>query len=359
MYYCLMILSICLIVRDEEATLARCLDCIKDLADELIVVDTGSVDSSVEIARRYTDKVYFFEWINDFSAARNFSFSKATGDFVMWLDADDVITADNVKRLAELKARDDFDVAFVKYAAAFDGDVPTMEYYRERVVRRSLNLQWEGEVHEAIVPVGRVIYSEARIDHRKVKANPPMRNLQIFQQLIASGKTLDERQKFYYGRELFYNGMYLECIAVLKDFLKGGGWIENKIEACRTICRAYQNSGMEEEAVKAIFDAFLLAPPRAEDCCILGEYFERKNCVRSAIYWYQSAILLPEELEGGGFVNHDFSTFIPAIRLCVLFDALGDTERAVYYNELAGKFKPNNASYMYNLEYFKNKLSKG
>ena len=218
MYYCLMTLSICMIVRDEEATLARCLDCVKNLADEIIVVDTGSVDKSVEIARRYTDNVHFFEWCDDFSAARNFSFSKATGDLLMWLDADDVITADNVNKLAELKTRDDFDVAFVKYAAAFDGDVPTMEYYRERVVRRSLNLRWQGEVHEAIAPVGRLIYSDARIDHRKVKANPPMRNLLIFQKLISSGKALDERQKFYYGRELFFSGMYLESIAVLNDF---------------------------------------------------------------------------------------------------------------------------------------------
>ncbi|MDE7301462.1 MAG: glycosyltransferase family 2 protein, partial [Clostridia bacterium] len=232
-----MILSICMIVKDEEATLARCLDCVKNLADELIIVDTGSVDKSVEIARRYTDKVYFFDWCDDFAAARNFSFSMATGDYVMWLDADDVITDDNVEKLSELKQRDDFDVAFVKYAAAFDGDVPIMEYYRERVVRRALNLQWEGAVHEAIVPIGRVIYSDARIDHRKVKANPPMRNLRIFQKLIASGNLLDERQKFYYGRELFYSGMYLESIAVLNDFLKGDGWVENKIEACRTICR--------------------------------------------------------------------------------------------------------------------------
>ena len=67
-------LSLCLIVKDEEKTLAECLTSVKDCVDEIIVVDTGSTDKTVEIAKRFTDKVYFFEWVYDFSKARNFSF---------------------------------------------------------------------------------------------------------------------------------------------------------------------------------------------------------------------------------------------------------------------------------------------
>ena len=86
-----MTLGICMIVRDEEETLVRCLDGIKDIADEIVIVDTGSRDSTRDIAARYTDRVYDFVWCDDFSAARNFSFSLATTDYVMWLDADDVV----------------------------------------------------------------------------------------------------------------------------------------------------------------------------------------------------------------------------------------------------------------------------
>ena len=80
-----------MIVRDEEKVLLRCLESLRGEADELIIVDTGSRDKTAEIARKYTDRVYFFPWIDDFSAARNFAFSKASGDYLMWLDADDLI----------------------------------------------------------------------------------------------------------------------------------------------------------------------------------------------------------------------------------------------------------------------------
>ena len=85
-------LSLCMIVKNEEAVLSRCLESIKDAVDEIIIVDTGSSDATKEIAKKYTDLVYDFKWINNFSAARNFSFSKASKDYIIWLDADDVIT---------------------------------------------------------------------------------------------------------------------------------------------------------------------------------------------------------------------------------------------------------------------------
>ena len=70
--------SLCMIVKNEEAVLDRCLSSIADLMDEIIIVDTGSTDGTKEIAGRYTDRIYDFPWKNDFSAARNFSFSRAT-----------------------------------------------------------------------------------------------------------------------------------------------------------------------------------------------------------------------------------------------------------------------------------------
>lgn len=353
-----MTLSVCMIVKDEEQTLARCLDCVLPFADEIVVVDTGSSDKTVDIAKSFTENVYHFEWCDDFSAARNFSFSKAACDYIMWIDADDVITEENAVKIADLKSVE-FDTAFIKYAASFDGGKPSFVYYRERIFRRLSRPKWEGEVHECVAPAGKIIYSDACIYHKKLKSNPAARNLRIYQGLISRGRKLTGRQQFYYGRELYFNALYLECIAVLNDFLSGEGWVENKIEACRTLYYAYMAIGQTAEAVNCILKSFTFAVPRAQDCCLLAGYFESKGVVEEAIYWYKHALNSEEDLKSGGFMNTDYLTFIPAIRLCVLYDGLGNYALASHYNDIAGECKPDNPAYLYNKNYFRTKLNEG
>ncbi|MCY2907094.1 glycosyltransferase family 2 protein [Bacillus anthracis] len=82
-------LSACLIVKNEEEMLGKCLESLRRVIEEIIVVDTGSTDSTKEIARQFTDKVYDFEWMNDFSEARNFAASKANGEWIIAIDADE------------------------------------------------------------------------------------------------------------------------------------------------------------------------------------------------------------------------------------------------------------------------------
>ena len=96
-------ISVCMIVKNEEKILARCLDSLKGIADEMVIVDTGSTDRTKEIAQTYTDKIYDFEWIDDFSAARNYAFSKATKEYVYMADADEVIDEENRRRFLLLK----------------------------------------------------------------------------------------------------------------------------------------------------------------------------------------------------------------------------------------------------------------
>ena len=96
-------ISLSMIVKNEEDVLARCLDSVKDIVDEIIIVDTGSIDKTKEIAKEYTDKIFDFKWIDDFSAARNYSFSKASKDYIFWLDADDIILEEDKEKLKQLK----------------------------------------------------------------------------------------------------------------------------------------------------------------------------------------------------------------------------------------------------------------
>ena len=349
-------LSVCLIVKNEEEVLERCLSCAAKFADEIVIVDTGSTDGTVEIAHKFTDKVFYFEWRDDFSAARNFAFEKAKGDYVMWLDADDVITDENCIKIKELVKTGGFDMAYLPYATAFENDRPTFVYYRERIMKSSMNFRFEGAVHEAIVPRGKTIYSDVPIFHKKVRCGDPLRNLSILQRKIARGDKLDGRSKFYYGRELLFNKMYIECCAVLEDYLKGDGWIENRLEACVNLYHAYTALGREEEAISALLKSFTLAPPRSDVCCIMGERAMKANDNKSAIFWYELALNCVPDIKSGGFVNLDYCGFIPNIQLCVIYDRLGERQKAIFYNEAAGADKPDSPAYLHNKEYFKNKL---
>lgn len=351
-----MSLSVCLIVRDEIEVIARCLECVKKFADEIIVTDTGSVDKTAEAAKKFTDKVYSFKWVDDFSAARNFALEKASCDYVMWLDADDTVSDDDCAKIRNFVQTEDFDMAFLPYATAFDGDTPTFVYYRERIFKREANYRFSGAVHEAVTPSGKQVYCDALIRHEKVKKNSPLRNLNILQNRIARGICLNEREKFYYGRELLFNEMYRESIAVLEDFLNGSGWTENKIEACMNLYAAYTAIGDGNNALNALLKSFIFDRPRSEACCLLALRFEEQNNVNCAIYWYQRALECATDGKEGGFVNLDYCGFFPSIRLCVLYDSLGEYEQANYYNEQAGLFKPDDENFLNNQKYFQTKL---
>lgn len=96
-------ISLCMIVKDEEEVLKRCLDGIYDCVDELILVDTGSTDRTKEIANAYHSRLFDFPWQDDFAAARNFSFSKATKDYILWLDAGRFLDREAHSQLITLK----------------------------------------------------------------------------------------------------------------------------------------------------------------------------------------------------------------------------------------------------------------
>ncbi len=201
-------ISLCMIVKNEEELLARCLDCVKDIVDEINIVDTGSTDKTVEIAKQYTDRVFYFEWINNFAAARNESFKYATKDYILYLDADDVITEENQKKLMELKKTLDPSVDSVSmyYDAGTDeyGNV-TLRYRRNRLVKRERNFKWEGDCHQYLNVYGKIINSDIAITHKKIR-HAVGRTISIYEQKIERGDIFTPRDYFYYGNELRENG---------------------------------------------------------------------------------------------------------------------------------------------------------
>lgn len=145
--------SLCMIARDEEAVLGRCLQSVEGIAEEIIVVDTGSQDATREIARAHGAKVYDWAWRDDFAAARNEAFSHASMEYILWLDADDVMDEENRQKFLALKETLDpsIDMVMMRYHVAFAANgTPTLTFYRERLMRRSASFRWQGRVHEAI-----------------------------------------------------------------------------------------------------------------------------------------------------------------------------------------------------------------
>lgn len=142
-----------MIVKNEADVLMDCLEDASRFADELIIVDTGSEDETKEIAFRYTDRVFDFVWCDDFAAARNASYEKATGEYLMWLDADDRITPENVKKILAWKdhmSREETSsvkLIMAGYERPENGGV----FLYPRITRRDAHFVWKGTIHEHLV----------------------------------------------------------------------------------------------------------------------------------------------------------------------------------------------------------------
>lgn len=319
-------ISVCMIIKNEEDVLARCLNCVKQFADEMIIVDTGSDDQSHKIAETYTDKVFDFVWCDDFSKARNFAFEKATKDFRMWLDADDVILDEDIQKIKDLKQRLtlDVDIVLMKYHTAFDQDGnPVFTYYRERLINANSHLKWQGVIHEVIPLIGKLQYEDIAITHRKEHVADPDRNIKIFEGLIQKGVSFSPREQFYYARELYYHQRYAEAIDQFQAFLNGKqGWIENNIDACEMMgyCCYYVNR--EEDALRCYFESFLYDVPRAELCCDIGQHLFDRGQWMQAMYWFEAATHCQMNLESGGFVRRECYDEFPKKRIAICKEML-------------------------------------
>jgi len=349
-------ISLCMIVKNEEEVLARCLDSAKGLFDEIVAVDTGSTDKTKEIASKYTDKVFDFEWIDHFAAARNFAFSKGSCEYLMWLDADDVILPEDARAFRKLKEEWDpaVDTAMLKYNIAFDEQgKPTFTYYRERIMRNCPRAKWEGAVHEVVAPFGKILHAPVAITHRRKGQTDPQRNLKLFERLMERREPLGPREQFYYARELFYNARYQDAVDMFERFLtEGRGWVENNIEACRVLAQCLQALGRPEEALQALTRSFRYDAPRAELCCEIGYIYFTRQEYEAAIHWYQAALLCQRKDTSGAFTLEDCYGYLPHLQLCVCYDRLGQREQAIAHNEEAGKLRPQSAAYLHNVKYF-------
>lgn len=339
-----------MIVKDEEAVLARCLDSVKGIFDEIIIVDTGSKDKTKEIAKKYTDHIYDFEWCDDFSVARNYAFSKATKDYIMWLDADDILKEEDNKKLRHFKENmEDVDAVMMLYNIAFDQNgKPTFSYYRERLLKRANNFQWHDAVHEYLEIYGKIITEDIAITHQKEKGYTD-RNLKIYEAMEKEKKPFSPRNLYYYGRELVDHKKNNKAKTILKRFLKTNGWIEDKMNACLLLYQITKD-------VSYLWKTFEYDIPRSKTTYFIATHYLELQDYQKAIYWYQLILELPKNKKLS-FYEEDYDEFFSCLQLCVCYYQLQDYEKAKQYHEKSKALKPYDDRVIYNDKIFKNKTN--
>lgn len=352
-------ISLCMIVRNEENSLPRCLSTVSAIADEIIIVDTGSTDGTKAAASAFGAVLYDFTWIDDFSAARNFAFSKATKEYILWLDADDYLKEEDQQRFIWLKSNmpEGIDSVNMQYNLGFDaaGNV-TASLRRNRLVRRSCNFKWIGPVHEYLEVYGPSLSSDVCITHEKDKAYTD-RNLQIYQKRAVAGEQFTPRDQYYFANELRDHGRFEEASGYYEQFLDGGrGWVEDNIQACLKLAECRERLGEQGAAFAALCRTLQYDQPRAEFCCRLAAWHLDKGQLQTAAYWYELAVMLPRNRESMAIRNEAYSTWLPHLQLALCYDRLGQPEKANQYNETALLFHPTHPSMLYNRNYFQNLL---
>ncbi|WP_339161985.1 glycosyltransferase family 2 protein [Siminovitchia sp. FSL W7-1587] len=353
-------ISLCMIVKNEEEVLERCLDSVKDLVDEINIVDTGSTDKTVEIAKKYTDRVFFFEWTGKFKDARNESFKYATKDYILYLDADDVLMEEDREKFKLLKETLDPEVDSVSmyYNAGIDeyGNV-TLRYRRNRLLKRSRQFQWHGDVHNYIAVWGNIINSDIAVTHLK-KKHAVGRNLSIYKEKIANGDPFSPRDYFYYGNELRENQYYKEAIeSYTKNIEMAEGWVEDKIYACMFRADCHRVLGNNKEELRSLLMSLSFSKiPRPEVCSRIGYHFQQQKDYQSAIFWYELATNLPDDPNRWSFTYPAYSTWYPHLQLCVCYYQLNDIEKSYEHNEKAREYRPTDERILNNKKLLENKL---
>lgn len=289
-------ISLCMIVKNEEAVLARCLDTVADLVDEIVIVDTGSTDATKAIASKYTDKIFDFQWIDDFSAARNFAFSKATKEYIYTADADEVISSKNRQKFLQLKENllPEIEIVQMKYGNQLEfGTVYNFdEEYRPKLFKRMREFVWQEPIHE-MVRLEPVIFDSDIVITHKPHSNHASRDLMNFRKQIGEGKKLSKRLQNMYAKELLLAGETTDLALAKAYFIEAAAdpdrSMDEVMEACCVIAKAARLAGEDLLFFKYV-NKVLAGGGNSEICMEMGLFYEDHEDYDEAILWFYNAV---------------------------------------------------------------------
>lgn len=344
-------IALCMIVKNEAHNVSRILQSVKGCFDQIHITDTGSTDSTIQFLEKINEQIkagsrvweglpeiqiHNFEWVNDFAAARNYSFSFATTDYACWLDADDELSdakafinwRDNVLHSAH------YWVAVYNYAFN-DKGIPDCKFIRERVIKLNFGFKWEYFVHEGLLGDGRKYWPQRVtswcVNHRRSeedKKQDHMRNIKLFES--RPYEEIPPRMLFYYGKELTENGFPDKGCKPLLDAVKSGKLdVHDNLLAIQYAAHSAIQCKAYPQAVDLLTSGLKLAVERAEYWCLLGDAYLAANTLDQAIFCYETASRCRANDMGGMIVvsDHAYSEY-PRKQLATIFLTHGNIEKA-------------------------------
>lgn len=294
-------ISLCMIVKNEEAVLARCLDSIADLMDEIIIVDTGSTDHTKEIAAQYTSKIYDYKWTNDFSAARNFSFSKATMEYIYAADADEVLDETNRERFLRLKSAllPEIELVQMKYVTQSDFNtvLNAQKEYRPKLFKRLRTFTWIDPIHETVRLTPVIFDSDVEILHLPQSLHSK-RDFSIFIKAFEHDGQFSPKIRTMYAKELLKTGDtkdFADAKHIFRAIFDNDPSDDARKEASCVLARVYRLEDNKNEFFKLTMKD-MLTTPCSEICYELGTYFLGQRDYDEAVLWFYNAAYETESI---------------------------------------------------------------
>lgn len=334
-------ISLCMIVKNEENVLERCIRPLIPLMDEIIIVDTGSTDRTREIALQFTDKVYDFAWTGNFSDARNFSFSKATMDYIYCADADEYMDPENVRKFEFLKRGLLPEIEIVQMYYTNQLSHNTVYNYdkelRAKLYKRVRTFKWINPIHEC-VRLDPVVYdSDIEIIHMP-EALHTSRDLKAFVKMFRDGMHLSKKLHNLYAKELFISGSdddYAKAVDFFKASIEDPGRDMDEImEASCVLSHAYRISGKIELFFKYAMKS-VASEGCSEICYELGCFYESQKDYTEAATWFYNAVY-----ETKPILNIHYGGDYALGKLADCYQNLGDKDTAKEYARLTKEWRP-------------------
>jgi tetratricopeptide (TPR) repeat protein len=335
--------SLCMIVRNEEPNLKACLESAADLVDEIVVVDTGSTDRSRDIALEFGARVFDFPWVNSFAAARNESLRHATGDWILWLDADERITEpnrDKLRRLLEGLGRDNKAYGMTLVYVPGPGSILTTEVKHIRLFRHHPDhpgMRWKNRIYEDIMPAlhavgASVEWTDIAVHHlgyqdADVRARKHERNLRLLQ-LDQADNPDDPATLFSIGRMYTAMERPADALPMLRRSLELFDWGDPLGRGLyRLIVECHRLLGDPQQALAACRAGRAHYPLDAGLRCQEGELREEAGDSAGAESCYLHLLREPETNPYGGLPAGSIE-FWARHRLAALYAKQGRTVEA-------------------------------